>query len=128
MRRITPVDHLLGVLADHAEPAAQVVVDIRRQVRDSIVQYPLPQRGLLQCVLSFLLATLEFFGESLTGIRIVERGQLGLDGQSQMFAAERTSASTWSRTRSFSRDSTFSLRNFTMAGKLDSKLSSLSLR
>ena len=42
-------------------------------------------------------------------------------------AAERISATTWSRTRSFSRDSTFSERKVTIAGKFDSSLSSLSL-
>ena len=42
-------------------------------------------------------------------------------------AAERISATTWSRMRSFSREATCSDRKFTSAGKLDSVLSSLSL-
>ena len=50
---------LLGVLGDGAEPGAQVVVDIRCQVGDPVVEHLLPQRGLLQRILGFLLAPLQ---------------------------------------------------------------------
>ncbi len=65
---------------DHPEPTAQVVVDIRCQVSDPVVEHLLPQRGLLQRLLRLLLAPLEVLGQPLPGIRIVERGQLRLHG------------------------------------------------
>ena len=63
------VDDVLGVLGDDAEPAAQVVVDIGCQVGDSVVEHLLPQRGLLQRVLGFLLAPLELGLQPVAGIR-----------------------------------------------------------
>ncbi len=84
MSRVAGVDHLLGVLGDRPEPAAQVVVDIGCQIGDSVVEHLLPQRGLLQRVLGFLLAALELGLQPVAGIRIVDRRQLGLHGQRQM--------------------------------------------
>ena len=57
--RVTVVDDLLGVLGDRAEAGAQIMVDIRCQVGDSVVEHLLPQRRLLQRILGFLLAPLQ---------------------------------------------------------------------
>ena len=69
MGRVAVVDDLLGVLGDGAEPAAQIVVDIGGQVGDSVVEHLLPQRGLLQRVLGFLLAPLELVLQPVAGVR-----------------------------------------------------------
>ena len=67
--RVGGVDHVLGVLGDGPEPAAQVVVDIGCQIGDSVVEHLLPQRGLLKSVLGFLLAPLELCLQSVASIR-----------------------------------------------------------
>ena len=103
--RVAAVDHLLGVLGDRAEAAAQIVVDVGGQVGDAVVEHLLPQRGLLQRVLGLLLAPLQVGGQPRRG----SSGSLIADSSVstasvRCSAAERTSASTWSRIRSFSRD------------------------
>ena len=67
-----------------AEAGAQVVVDIRGQVGDSVVEHLLPQRGLLQRVLGLLLAPLQLVFQPFAGVRVVERRQLGIHRQRQM--------------------------------------------
>ena len=82
--RVAVVDDLLGVLGDRSEAAAQIMVDIRCQVGDSVVEDLLPQRGLLQGLLRILLAPLQFVLQPVPGVRVVERRQLGFHLQRQM--------------------------------------------
>ena len=60
------------------------MVDIGCQISDSVVEHLLPQRGLLQRLLGFLLAALELGLQPVAGFRIVDRRHFGIHGQRQM--------------------------------------------
>ena len=83
-RRITGVDHLLGVLGDGAEAATQVVFDVGGEVGDPVVENLLPQRRLCQGVLRFGLAAFQVGAQRLARGGVVERFQLGAHRETQM--------------------------------------------
>ncbi len=85
LRRVAGVDLLLDVLADDPETATQIVVDIRGEIGDSVVENLLPQRGLLQRLGGLLLAPLQIDLQPVADVRIVQRRQLCVDRQRQMF-------------------------------------------
>ena len=117
----------LGVFGDGAEPGPQVVVDVGGEIGDPVIEHLLPQCGLLERVGGLLLAPLKLIGQPAGLIGIVERGQFGIDGQTEMLCRRGDFGEHMVADPVVLPGEHLLGQERTIAGKLDSSLSSLSL-
>ena len=75
--RVGVVEQLLGLARDRAQPVAQVVVDVGREVADPVVQRDLPARRALLELVGAGLRPGQLGHQRLELLRVLLHGQLG---------------------------------------------------
>ena len=84
-RRVGLVDRVLGLAEDLAGSHAQVVVDVRVEIRDAVAERHLPSRGVAAELVGARLGRLELADHRRDLFGIVERGALGAEHLVELF-------------------------------------------